>query len=595
MRKGFTLTLTALATVLLATSALALGPIVQNVPDVYISNAGETHPFVNMFRYSDALVLWDYVTPGVTSGTGSTSNTLYWTWAAKNADYATGLGTGSFLDPAADPTTQNGIHYSIAQENGAVVSPIQPTGADIVAWTPAINSAPGLASHSLNVAGALTFRNIRLSPPPDQASYPAPVAMPATLPAGVLDFQEATLFVTDGVTSPQKADTALLVTVDTGNDRLSGGPSWVPDKVVTDSSSWGAAPFTLYAPMAGNGVAAVSSTQVTGSNNNTGTIGVNCLQLANANWDATHDAYHFGGWLPLGSTVVGTPAATTFTAGTLYRIQAKVTSSNATVATNSTLNLGFNGRSSIGYGYTLVNQGAPFGPTSANGGITLNGYLVPAYTGDANLWFGVYDPSAPNNSGNFTFSNIKISHVDLASLVKVADLKSVTTVNASDFTYFGIAYSFFTPTDAIVPSYNHAPTSGSGLLSLTAATTGSPVANCRGFGVAQFNNSYYTVQNAGDLIVAKAMLTGSGASVPDTLLKIQDNGLFIQGSFYLTPNGTSGPDATSKPFYVAIDVPTGLGGSGWNVALYTTVDRDNCNGTITMQSLTISEYKQPAE
>jgi hypothetical protein len=594
MRKGFTLTLTALATVLLATSALALGPLVQNVPDVFISSADETTN-VNMFRYSDALVLWDYVTPGVTSGTGSTSHTLYWTWAAKNADYATGLGTGPFLDPATAATDPNGIHYSIAQQNGAVVDPILPTGANIVDWTAEINAAPLLASHGLDVAGALTFRNIRLSPPPDLASYPAPVAMPGTLPAGVLDFQEATLFATDGATSPQATNTnpALLISVDTGVDRLSGGPSWIPDKVVTSSPAvdWGTAPFTLYAPMAGNGIAAVASTQVTGTNNLTGTINVNAQQLVNANWDASHDAYHFGGWLPLGSAVIGT--ANPFAAGTLYRIQARVASSNATVATNPTLNLGLNARGTIGYGYTLVNQAAPFGPTTG-GAITLNGYLVPAVQGDANLWFGVYDPSAPNNSGNITFSNIKISHVDLASLVKVSDRKAVTTVNASDFTYFGIAYSFFNAADAIVPTYNHAPTSGSGLLSLTAATTGSPVANCRGFGVAQFSN-YFTVQNAGDLIVAKAMLTGSGASVPDTLLKIQDNGLFMQGSFYLTPNGSSGPNATSKAFYVAIDVPAGLGGSSWDFALYTTVDRDNCNGTVNMQSLTISEYQQPAE
>ncbi len=597
MRKGFTQTLTALAAVLLATSAMALGPLVQNVPDVYISNQDEPG-ITNMFRYSDALVLWDYVTPGVSSGAGSSSDTLYWTWAAKNADYATGLGTGSFLDPAADPTTQNGIHYSIAQQNGAVVSPIQPTGANMAEMTPDINAAPGLFTHSLDVAQALTFRNIRLSPPTGPNTN---TPMPVTLPAGVLDYQEATLFVTDGVTSPQEpppgGNTALLVTVDVGNDRLSGGPSWVPDKVVTDTSAWNAFSFSLYSPMAGNGVVSTSpSPQVSFTNNNGGTVTVNCQQLANSFWDPpanAHDTYHFGVWLPSASSVIGT--ATPFTAGTLYRIQAQVGSANATVATNPTLMIGLNARSTgVGYGYTLVNQAAPFGPTSGGGAVTLNGYLVPALSGDASLWLGVYDPSNPNNSGNITFSNIKISHVDLASLAIVSQRYAAGAVNASAFQYFPVAYAFYNAGDANLPVFSHTPTSGSGTLSLTAATD-APVANCRGFQVAQFNDSLYTVANAGDLIVAKAMLTGSGSKVPDTLIKIQDNGLFMQGSFYLTPNGTSGPNATSKAFYVAVDVPPGLGGSGWNFALYTTVDSDTVNGTVTMQSLEITEYQQPAE
>lgn len=598
MRKGFTQTLTALATVLLATSALALGPIVQNVPDVFISNQGETFPYVNMFRYSDALVLWDYVTPGVTSGTGSTSDTLFWTWAAKNADYATGLGTGSFLDPAADPTTQNGIHYSIAQENGAVVSPIQPTGANIVEWTPAINGATDLALHTLDLAGALTFRNIRLSPPPNLASYPAPTTMPVTLPTGVVDFQETTLFVTDGVTSPQKADTALLVTVDVGNDRLSGGPSWTPVKVVTNSSTWGTAPFSIYAPMAGQGVAAqvpAPGGSVTGTNNNTGTVSVNCTLATNTNWDASHDAYYFGAWNPLASAVIGT--ASPLAPGTLYRIQAKVASSNATVATNSTLYVGLNDRSVGGYGWTLVNQGAPFGPTTGTGPVTVNGYLVPAVQSDPSLWLGVYDPSTPTNSGNYTISSIKISSVDLASLVKVGDpLPQTSSFAASSFSYFGLSYSFFTTGVGVTPVFTHTPASGSGPVSLFAQITGSTPDNCRGFATEQFG-SLFTPATAGDLLVCKTMLTGTGgAGVPDVLLRIQDHGLFMQGSFWLTPNGTSGPDTTSKPYYAVVDVPAGLASpTTWDFAIYVTVDRNNVNGTVTMQNLTISEYKQPAE
>jgi hypothetical protein len=595
MRKGFTQTLTALATVLLATSAMALGPLVSNVPDVYISSADEaTH--LNLFRYSDALVLWDYVTPGVTTGTGSTSDTLYWTWAAKNADYATGLGTGSFLDPAADPQTQNGIHYSIAQQNGTVVSPIQPAGANIVEWTPDINAAPGLTVQSLDLAGALTFRNIRLSPPPAEDFPTTPTAMPATLPAGVLDFQEATLFVTDGVTSPQAADTALLISVDTGNDRLSGGPSWVLEKAVTDSSTWGTAPFSIYAPMAGQGIAAqvpAPGGSVTGTNNNAGSVAVNCTLATNTNWDVTHDAYYFGAWNPAGSAVIGT--ANPFAAGKLYRIQAQVASGNASVATNPTIYVGLNNRSVGGYGWTLVNQGAPFGPTTGTGAIAVNGYLVPAVQTDASLWLGVYDPSAPTNNGNITFSGIKISSVDLATLASVSERYAAGAVNATSFTYFGLPYSFFNAADAITPIFNHTPLSGSGPAMLSAAITGATPANCRGFATMQFAN-LFTPGTPGNLLVCKAMMTGTGgAGVPDVLLRIQDHGLFIQGSYWLTPNGTSGPDTTSKPFYAVVDVGPGLGSTPWDFAFYVTVDRNNVNGSVTMNSLAITEYQQPAE
>lgn len=171
MRKGFIPTLTALVTALLVTSAMALGPTISNVPDVFIGNQAASgapaEPGTNMFRYSDALVLWDYVTPGVTTGDGSTSDTVYWAWAAKKADLSGG--TGGFLDPSLAATNVDGIVYSIIQENAVTVDPIQPVEAEnSAAWTAEINNyltglGSGLADQSLGSAGSLTFRNIRLS------------------------------------------------------------------------------------------------------------------------------------------------------------------------------------------------------------------------------------------------------------------------------------------------------------------------------------------------------------------------------------------------------------------------------------------------
>jgi hypothetical protein len=348
--------------------------------------------------------------------------------------------------------------------------------------------------------------------------------------------------------------------------------------------------------MAGQGIAAqvpAPGGSVTGTNNNAGSVSVNCTLATNTNWDVTHDAYYVGAWNPLASAVIGT--ANPFAAGKLYRIQAQVASGNASVATNPTIYVGLNNRSVGGYGWTLVNQGAPFGPTTGTGAIAVNGYLVPAVQTDASLWLGVYDPSAPTNNGNITFNGIKLSSVDLATLASVSERYAAGAVNATSFTYVGLPYTFYNAADAITPIFNHTPLSGSGPAMLSAAITGATPANCRGFATMQFAN-LFTPGTPGNLLVCKAMMTGTGgAGVPDVLLRIQDHGLFIQGSYWLTPNGTSGPDTTSKPFYAVVDVGPGLGSTPWDFAFYVTVDRDNVNGSVTLNSLSITEYQQPAE
>jgi hypothetical protein len=478
------------------------------------------------------------------------------------------------------------------------------TGADIVAWTPQINSAPGLASHSLDVANALTFRNIRLSPPPD-ANYGTPVAMPATLPAGVLDFQEASLFVTDGVTSPQGYDKVLLVTVDTGPDKLSGGPVWEPVANISNTTPFGTTLYLgLYGPMTAQDVAStVNPPAVTGVNN--GTSLAITTPVTNPNWDASHDTYYAGYWARYLSLAMGQPQGTAvLDPNFLYRVHATVSSSNASAASNSTIETGMNGRAAppsstgSGLGLALIVGAAPWGPTSGSP-VTTNGYLVPVAAADSILWFNVFDPSTNAiGGGTITWSNIKVDRIALTSLVPVAvkrDMTSFTNGGAGGFTELGIAYASFTGA-SVVPTFVRTPASGSAA-TFTQSANANNNPESRGFQSMDFGG-LFTPTNAGDIVMLKATLTGAAvgtSKLPDVWLNIQDNGGQAQGSTMFSPYAASGPSASPKDYYAAVDVPAGLATAQWGFNFRTTVEYNEVNGTITCSHVTITEYAPPAE
>jgi len=608
MRKGFLSTLTALVTVLVATSAMALGPTVKDIPNVIVGPAAAQGAPVetgtNMFRYSDAIILWDYVTPGVTSGNGSSSDTLYWAWAARKATL--GGGVVGYLDHTLPATAPNSIHYSIAQQNsqlGIVFTPTQTENTP--AWTTEVNNAVNAgnpAQHTVALAGALTFRNIRLSPPPN-ASYPAPTPdpdAPAPLPAGYLDIQEATLYVTDSVTTPGFKKT-LLVTVDStvqsGRDRLSGGPVWTLD---TDLSNTSGFTFVeLEAPAASQNTAGLvtvppgtpdNTPNISRTNNNTAVSFT--VPLVNPVWSGTDARFEYGQW---GSNV-------TVATGNLYRVKATIASSNAAATANPTVYVGLNGRATAlgtGYGNTLVVGGATWGPTST-GSKTVSGYLVPVAPGTAGAIFAVFDPDN-NKGGTITASGIQLQRVTVSSLgtgITRADLSSFTAravPNDGEFTYFGVPYSALaSATPTVLPTFTRTPLDGASnsALVLTASSGG----NANAVGFESFDGKNIFTSTAGKLAVVEATLSSTSAqnATPSVWVNVQTNDLSNQGQFLLDPkDATTGPTSTPKIYYCVFENITGTS-QQCAVSFRLLCETATVNGNVSLSQLVVTEYTPPS-
>jgi hypothetical protein len=392
MRKGFILTLTALVTALMVTSAVALGPTVSAVPDVWIGPQEATGATVelgtNMFRYSGALTLWDYVTPGVETGDGSSSDTLYQAWAAKDATMSGG--TGSYLDPSS-------IHYSIIQENTVTGLLLQPTmNVGDSGWAAEINNAlnaqgAGLADFALDQAGALTFRNIRVSPPPDENfGSPTPTA---GLPSGILDLQEATLYVSDTNTTPG-ADQILLVTMETGRDTLSGGLAFELAKdYSSDTTDFGS--YGLSSQLSTT-VPNINPANIV-MNKTASSISVNTPQT-----NSPAGYYLYGQWTAASTAFPVDPAY-------FYKTQADVSGSLGP-AGNPSIVLGFNGRADTGYGINQITAGQ--GPGTA--AETWSGFMAPVKAGTPAVFIAVLDAS-DTAGGTVVFTNIKVERVDKAA------------------------------------------------------------------------------------------------------------------------------------------------------------------------------------
>jgi hypothetical protein len=610
MRKGFTLTLTALALVLLATSALALGPTIKNVPDVYIGPAAATgapvEPGVNTFRYTDALVLWDYVTPGVPKPeTGSTSDTLFWTWAAKNATLAGP--TGSFLDPTLPETdVANGIHYSIIQADKTVVHPIRTLSTEgTAAWKTDINGlvnaiVPAGAT-ALNKADALTFRNIRLSPLPEAASYLTPVAVPG-LPAGYLDIQQATLYVTDGTTTPG-VTTNLLVTVDAGKDFLSGGAVWELVNEVTDTSAWGATAPTLMKAPVNNADPTTNRTTAPSaemSSAKTATSLSVTTPLTNTAYDGTHtDSFYYGAWYRLASQILSqtNPLSPT----NIYRMSVTVASTNASAASNPGMFVGFNGRTTgAGWGAPELTKGISWGPTSA-ATMQFNAYVIPAEQGDAFVWLSDWDESGtPGYGGTITFSGIKVLRFPLASLSGAVTKLDKSSFAASDYgaSLLHAAYGAYNAGAITEPTWTFAPQgAATGALQLGGNTAGSN--SVKGFAGLEMNvaANRFTPTAAGKLIVMKATCTGSvvgTGTLPTLWLNVGPTDGSLQGIYLLDRTATSGPNASAKDFYSVLDVPSAVAAGTWSVSFRIIADAPTQNGSITVSHVTVTEYDNPS-
>jgi len=536
MRKGFILTLTALATTFLVTSAVALGPIVSGVPDVYIGPeaavGAPVEPGTNTFRYSGALTLWDYVTPGVATGDGSGSDTLYQAWAVKDATLSGP--TGSYL------AAGSGVHYSIIQENlveGLFVAPTVEVGG--AGWAAEINNAlnaqgAALSDYSLGVAGALTFRNVRLSPLPEQANYPAPTAV-AGLPAGILDAQEATLYVSDTNTTPG-ADKVLLVTVETGADALSGGLKW---NMVQDYSADTSA-FGVYKFKSDGTNFDFTAADVVMTNTNT------ALRIQTTVANAPSDVwFSYGEFGALQATV--DPA-------NLYRMKASLTGPGG--ALNPSILLTFNARGNAGYGFVQTNSGAAGGPTATAS--TWSAFLAPLEAGTPQAQFIVYD-SASTAGGVIEASAIQVQNIALADVLASAEVVqetqtsfTVSATGAATATEWGYYDTPFSTNGS--PTFTRTPANGA-----TGPITMSAVTATANTGMASFQGPSASIPTTpGKLVFIRARLSttsSTSATLPTVWLNTEaptiQGGAFIQRDT-LNPTVT-GPTSTAKDYYLVFE------------------------------------------
>jgi hypothetical protein len=579
MRKGFILTLTALATTFLVTSAVALGPTVSGVPDVYIGPAAAVgapaETGTNTFRYSGALTLWDYVTPGVATGDGSGSDTLYQAWAAKDATLSGP--TGSYL------AAGSGVHYSIIQDGNATdalfLSPAAEVGDS--GWAAEINNAlnaqgASLSDYSLGNAGALTFRNVRLSPLPEQGTYPAPTAV-SGLPAGVLDAQEATLYVSDTNTTPG-SDKVLLVTVDTGADTLSGGLKWT---MVQDYSADTSA-FVAYKLSGKDTVTAPDTAATAIVMTNTGTSLSIFTPVANAP-DASW--YYYAQYDTLQAAV--DPA-------NIYRVKASLTAPGG--ASNASILLSFNARGNAGYAFTQLNQGTALGPNSTPS--DWSGFMVPVEAGTPQAQFIVFDSSS-SVGGTVTASSIQVQSIDLAAVKASASVAQATSssfpvaasgnASATEWGYFGAALGVSPVT---IPTFTRTPANGaSGPLVMSAVTSTDPL----NLGFASFQGPTASIPTtAGKLVLVRAKLSTSSspsAKLPTVWMNAEAPTLQAGMLIERDNAGTSGPTTSAKDYYLVFEARDAV--CAFNLRVL--ADKASINGNVQMTELEVLEADMPSE
>ncbi len=561
---------------------LGPAPYIGYVPDVYIGSQSQDgqppETYANLFRYTDALLPWDYVMPGVTSGDGSTSDTLYWTWAARKADWNGGL--GDFLDPALAATHPDGFVYSIIQENAVVVDPIQPTAAEgSAAWTDEINSAltalgPDLPGQSLAAAGALTFRNIRLSPPPDQ-DYPAPT--PNTgIPQGYLDIQEATLYVSDTVTTPD-LDRILVVTV-AGDSPDFLSRSVIPPPPIDDwrhntigfgaflsrgNSINVALPVTIDPPGVTFTNSGKSLAVTVPATNPTGT-------------------YHLA--LVSQSALGGTPADP----NRLYRLTSTLSSSNAVAQNNPGVLVALNGRSTgSGWGFSQFVDGYIAGP-QVGIDVDLYGYVWPvaAIPVPAQLW--ILDQGT--GGGTITFSELMVERIYPPALENPVVLCAETMFTRTDdpdsgWSYFDSPYPGMT--NAVWSAAPPKNTSGAELV-ISANTAGS--ISLQGF--AEFGRNNVYSPTPGKIVVLEFAVTSSAQAdaTPDIWISTASAAFTASLIWNRLDFPSTGPTSTVSPYSVVFEAPSA---GPFSVYFRAMAERPATNGDIRLHELTVTEYDPP--
>jgi len=189
MRKGFSVTLATVAFATLGFQAMAMAPTIGDIPDIVVGS-GPVSTASNVFVFPDAVDLNTKVTDDDT-----TPGQIIWSY--------------SVTDPT-NPTTQvyalNGADPVILASESRVTPP---TAKRISSQ----DSDPAKVDAN---ARTITVRNVKRSPLPAQASYPAPAEGPGILTA---DTKVVTLHASDGSTA--SSANILIYSDNGGDDRFS--------------------------------------------------------------------------------------------------------------------------------------------------------------------------------------------------------------------------------------------------------------------------------------------------------------------------------------------------------------------------------------
>jgi hypothetical protein len=582
MRKGLTLTLSTIVLALAVSAAFAKGPTIGGVPDVWITQkTTDTNTFdgvstSNLFRFPNALNLNGYIIPGATDGS-QTSATLFWVYAVKNAGID-GTPIGSFLDPATLTPTTNTIHYQINSKNA--VKPTNTVGTS--AWTTEINTAAQNSSQSDQVKNDLSFRNIRVNPGA-LTHYDPPVKCPLNLPAGYVDVQEATLYVTDKTTTPG-LDQILLVTLIDRHDTLSGGgPRWSVEKdytgILTDTSNpWTGFKLVTDWNGAGNGD--------TGSNALcTFSIGANSMSITSpvsqTLTSGGRGVVQYGQLAPNNNVNVVTSK--------VYRMRATVSSNNAT-AIDPTVFVRLNGRATVGMGEFLLTEGTASGPTTTPK--TIAAYLWPAAAGSAQAQFGVQDSTA-TYGGTFTATNVIVDSFDPTKLIGKSDLKDVGNGATTGFTFATVAtpgsFNLSGPYNFTGMSMVSFTTTGSGSTAIVLNGSGS-ASSTQGF--AYYGTTLFTTSASAKLVSVKVNVSSSTTGTPDIRFRLASGADASQPTFWINRNADGGPSSTAKDYYVMFE----SSGAATSFDFFIDAILDgatSCNGELKINRVTISEYSKP--
>jgi hypothetical protein len=608
MRKGFLVTLSAIATLCVASAGWAIGPVVTGIPDVWITqNDGNgvedengAGADANIFRYTSALNIVDYVEP--TSGTVAAD--YWWGWAAKDLNTSAAYSFDETANDSDNFVSPGNTRYDI---NG--VSPLDLSGgaADIDGNAAAINAGV-TSAENVDTAGVLSFQDIFASPLPlSNAPYDAvttPVSVGQGSGSGILNAQEATLFVVHsgdaGTTVTPGADTFLMVTVDVNNTNLNidrditspTGPTYTNVLSYTDlttNPAW--ASFGITTNDLGNGVAG-------GSNSIVVTINAGSMTM-----QTPLSQSEFKSGRKIDQYSQAQPAAgLTLDPALIYRFRADVAATNDDTSDNPTIYFQLNGRTGgPGLAFITYNPGATNGAKSAAS--TFDVYARPTSTGTVFPVIAVLDGSATLGE-TYTFTNVGVDSVPAADLSGENVLLNEQTFNTgadANTAWLGFAATAGL-TGGQAPTTVLTPTSGSaqtGVDKLTIQMSGTTSRS--GLSLWAFN-SHVPQASADKLVVVDySVVTTSAdsANIPEVVIFMPEgNGATQSGLLRERINDGSMSPTVAEPVshhyvvYDTDDLPSAYTVQ-WDGLSQSLSTSDAVNGEISLDALTVTEYDLP--